>query len=59
VAKTALSGLKSLQTLDLGNTKITDAGLNDLKQIKKLRRGFAWRTGHFLAFSKALVRNAR
>jgi Leucine Rich repeat len=32
-----LKGLRSLQTLDLGGTKVTDAGLKELKELKSLR----------------------
>ena len=32
-----LAGLKSLQTLDLGDTQVTDAGLKELAGLKSLQ----------------------
>ena len=32
-----LAGLKSLQTLNLSNTKVTDAGLKELAGLKSLQ----------------------
>jgi len=39
-----LKELKSLQTLDLSETKVTDAGLKELKEIKSLQTLYLWNT---------------